>query len=99
MVTARHVLFGRDPSSTNLMSKNASLVSYPTPESSNDKFEFEVDLEKAGLAGNVRRHPATDVAIIKIAAISSSEKNVYRMDFLPGVTRPTQASSGNYKGF
>ena len=99
LITARHVLFGRDPNSTNLLSTNASLISYPAPESSNDKFEFDVDLDKTRVAGNIRRHPTTDVAVIKIAAILSSENNVYRFASLPGVTRPSQASSGNYKGF
>jgi Trypsin-like peptidase domain len=99
LVTARHVLFGRDPSSTNLISTNATLISYPAPESSDEKFEFDVDLDEARLAGNIRRHPVADVAVIKIATIVTSENNVYRMVLLPGVTRPAQATSGNYKGF
>src|SRR5258706_12903853 len=73
-VTARHVLFGRDPNSTKLVSTNATLVSYAAPDSSNEKFEFEMNLDKAMLAGNIKQHPATDVAVIKIAAIMSSEK-------------------------
>src|ERR1044072_8624091 len=45
-VTARHVLFGRNPNSTNLISTtNATLTSYPNPESSDDRFELTVNLE------------------------------------------------------
>jgi hypothetical protein len=99
LVTARHVLFGRDPNSTNFIAPSASLASYPAPETSNEKFMLEVDLDKSRRSGNLKRHPTVDVAIIKVADFVSSEGDVYQFSFPEGITRPSDATSGTYQGF
>ena len=66
LVTAKHVLFGKDPASTNLIAREATLISYGKGTNSELKATNVVALDELWRRGAIRPSMTNDVAVIAL---------------------------------
>ncbi len=83
LVTAKHVLYKnkrpeqitpKQPDPLELISGNASLLSYSKDPADSTQNLVTLDLSVLEAAGNIKRHPTQDVVVVKIALQSVPDK-------------------------
>jgi len=90
LVTAKHVLFNL--TSQSLLSTHAVLISYPAHPGDPGQIRLALDLSVLQANGLVKRHPARDVAVIKlfdnlpVRSAPRTDESITRMNSLAGVT-------------
>ena len=95
LVTAKHVLF--DPASQRLLDPAVELLSYSKDPSDSTHNLITLDLLVLQNAGNVKRHPSEDVAVVKLAdnlTPATGGTRSFSSPMLPGVTLKEQARGG-----
>jgi hypothetical protein len=106
-VTAKHVLF--DPDNGQLRGSRVQLLSYSKEIVDSDSNLAILDLEQLRKSGDLKSHPAQDVAVIRIALAvkgkpaspenkpklpSNQGINRRKINFIPGVTPIRMSVSG-----
>jgi hypothetical protein len=66
LVTAKHVLFGKDPASTNLVAREGILISYGTGKDSELRATNVVALDELWKRGMIRVSTTHDVAVVAL---------------------------------
>jgi len=95
LVTARHVLFDESKPDHPLLCKDAELLSYSRDPRETDKNILVLDLEALSKAGNLKRHPTHDVAVINLGtALPHNPDQKIMMIPNPGVQIRAFAPSG-----
>jgi hypothetical protein len=100
LVTAKHVIF--DPQSGNVRSGPMTLLSYPRDPKEPGTNIILVDMAALAKAGEIKRHPTADVAVVRVGEVVKSEPDkgsdkgpvMQALRFIPGVTVRTNAPSG-----
>ena len=76
MVTAKHVLFGSDPTSTNLVAREATLLSYGKGEDSELRATNILSLDELLRQSMIRVSTNQDVAVVKLGSYEPPSRKV-----------------------
>ncbi len=80
LVTAKHVLFGKDPASTNLIAREGILISYGKGKDSELRATNVVALAELQNRGMIRASPKHDVAVVALGERDLASSKVVRLE-------------------
>jgi hypothetical protein len=87
LVTAKHVLFGKDPASTNLLTRECTLISYGQGTNSELRLTNVVALDELSSRGMVRFRTTHDVALL---VLGERDPATGQVRWFSGVKAPPQ---------